>query len=181
MFIKSFFINFSLLSRLSHRHAVSVGARLASVDPFSTSFLLPNQVISEVSSNSETVIYACMTSDFSAKLKIVFFERVGENYKFCTLSVLYWRALVPTMSGSFCSMCASTRALSYIWIFHAFSRVQITLSGAFSGKSSVRSVLYSQEFRTTNNLENTHIKCVHMNLHTLLLNAQLAICALSSS
>ena len=31
-----------------HSHAVSVGARLASVDPLSTSFLLPNQVISEV-------------------------------------------------------------------------------------------------------------------------------------
>ena len=46
--IKSFFINFSLLSRLVHSHAVSVGARLASVDPLSTSFLLPNQVISEV-------------------------------------------------------------------------------------------------------------------------------------
>ena len=43
--LKSFFINFSLLSRLAHSHAVSVGARLASVDPFSTSFLLPNQVI----------------------------------------------------------------------------------------------------------------------------------------
>ena len=46
--IKSFFSNFSLLSRLAHGHAVSVGARLASVDPLSTSFLLPNQVISEV-------------------------------------------------------------------------------------------------------------------------------------
>jgi len=45
---KAFFINFSLLSRLAHSHAVSVGARLASVDPLSTSFLLPNQVISEV-------------------------------------------------------------------------------------------------------------------------------------
>ena len=96
------------------------------------------------------------------------------------MSVLYWRVFVPTMSGSFCSMCASTRAFSYIWIFHAFSRVQITLSGAFSGKSSVHSVIYSQEFRTTNNLESTHIKCVHMNVHTLL-NAQLARCALSSS
>ena len=45
---KSLFINFSLLSRLAHSRAVSVGSRLASVDPFSTSFLLPNQVISEV-------------------------------------------------------------------------------------------------------------------------------------
>ena len=46
--IKSLFINFSLLSRLAHNRTVSVGSRLASVDPFSTSFLLPNQVISEV-------------------------------------------------------------------------------------------------------------------------------------
>ena len=45
--IKSLFINFSLLSRLAHNRTVSVGSRLASVDPFSTSPLLPNQVISE--------------------------------------------------------------------------------------------------------------------------------------
>ena len=46
--VKSLFINFSLLSRLAHSHTVSVGSRLASVDPFSTSFLLRWQVISEV-------------------------------------------------------------------------------------------------------------------------------------
>ena len=71
--------------------------------------------------------------------------RVGKLYKFYTLSVLYRRVFVQTMSSSFCSICASTRRFSYIWFFRAFSRIQITLSVLFQVvTSSVHAVMSSE-------------------------------------
>jgi len=49
--IKSLLSNLSFLRRLLHSHVVSIGSRLASVDPFLTSFLLPNQVIVEATTS----------------------------------------------------------------------------------------------------------------------------------
>ena len=51
IYIKSLLSNLSFLRRLLHSHVVSIGSRLASVDPFPTSFLLPNQVIVEATTS----------------------------------------------------------------------------------------------------------------------------------
>ena len=78
------------------------------------------------------------------------------------------------------NVCINSRAQLHLNFSCVLSRPNHLKWCFFRCKSSVHSVIYSQEFRTTNNLESTHIKCVHMNVHTLL-NAQLARCALSSS
>lgn len=48
-----------------HSHVVSVGARLASVDPLSTSFLLPNQVISEEKEVFEVLVFFGLANTLS--------------------------------------------------------------------------------------------------------------------